>query len=387
MELNLATEQEELFYQAAAGVSAGKLLFLYGTGNGADKVLNRCSRLGIPVHGVFASNEFMRGQTFRGFQVQSLDWTLANWGSPQKRKRAIVLACFGSEDPQVLERSRLLEEYFDFYVPDLALFGEDRPILSFGRRALEEGCLLYEPESRQRFEDLINYKITGRLEYLRRTWSSKEALYSFLALGSRQPEIYVDAGAYDGDTIREVRSYLQRKAVPPEASCQQLSWGSLPLDPPARLKVLAIEPDPKNRRKLEAYKETVWDKEEKPADLKILPYALSDRPARLSFDNAAGRNSALSEKGRLLVEARPLDQLTQEATLVKMDVEGAEAPALQGAKGLLARCKPRLILSAYHRSGDILTLARLIRQLNPQYRLSLHQSPYFPAWDTNILGW
>ena len=53
----------------------------------------------------------------------------------------------------------------------------------------------------------------------------------------------------------------------------------------------------------------------------------------------------------------------------------------------MARQKPRLIISAYHRSGDLLTLPELVRRLNPDYRLALRQSPYVPAWDTNIIAW
>ncbi len=377
MVFDLADQQQELFNQVARGVSAGKAVFLYGTGNGADKLLNRCGQLQIPVQGVFASNEFSRGQTFRGYRVLSFDWILAQWGSPLEKKRAIVLVAFGSSDPGILQRIRRLEEYFDLYVPDLALFGQNRPILSFGRRAIEEAGLLYEEESRQRFADLVNYKITGRMAYLRRAWGEKEEVYAFLGLGRKLPEYYVDGGAYDGDTVEEVRRFIltAKKNSGRESG------------PAGGLKALALEPDPKNRRKLEAYKEQVWNLSEKADDLKILPYALSDKTEELTFDNAGGRNSALSTNGRLLVEARPLDQLTDRATLLKLDVEGAESPALEGAARLLAGQKPRLIVSAYHRSGDILTLPLLIRRLNPDYRLALRQSPYFPAWDTNILAW
>lgn len=393
MVFDLADERQELFNQIAAGVSAGKVVFLYGMGNGADKLLNRCNQLQIPIQGVFASNEFARGQTYRGYRVQSYDWTLAQWGSPMERKRAIILVAFGSEDPAVLERLAELEESFDLYVPDLALFGQNRAILSFGRRRIEETGLLFEEESRQRFADLINYKITGRLPYLRRAWGRKAELYNALDLGGPATEYYVDAGAYDGDTVEEVRQYILSRDLREkpenleESRPAPLPWGSIRPDPLRRLKVLAIEPDPKNRRKLEAYKREVWDQSGKPEDLTILPCALSDKAETLSFDNAAGRNSALSKNGRLPVEARPLDELTERATLVKMDVEGAEEPALLGAARLLARQKPRLIISAYHRSGDLLTLPELVRRLNPDYRLALRQSPYVPAWDTNIIAW
>ena len=49
-----------------------KPVILYGMGNGADKVLDECQRLGINVSGVMASDDFVRGQSFRGFTVKKL---------------------------------------------------------------------------------------------------------------------------------------------------------------------------------------------------------------------------------------------------------------------------------------------------------------------------
>ena len=46
-------------------------IVLYGMGNGADAILDRLDRLDIPVNAVFASDEFVRGQVFRG--VSRLD--------------------------------------------------------------------------------------------------------------------------------------------------------------------------------------------------------------------------------------------------------------------------------------------------------------------------
>ena len=87
----------------------------------------------------------------------------------------------------------------------------------------------------------------------------------------------MDAGAYDGDTVEEVRQYILSRDLREkpenleESRPAPLPWGSIRPDPLRRLKVLAIEPDPKNRRKLEAYKRKVWDQSGKPEDLTILP--------------------------------------------------------------------------------------------------------------------
>jgi len=61
---------------------------------------------------------------------------------------------------------------------------------------------------------------------------------------------------------------------------------------------------------------------------------------------------------------------------IKMDIEGSEGAALQGAAETIRRHKPRLAISAYHKTDDLWVLARRIKELNPDYQLSFgHHSP------------
>ena len=53
--------------------SAGRPVVLYGTGNGADKILDQLILRNIPVSGVFASSGFVRDRSFRGFPVETYD--------------------------------------------------------------------------------------------------------------------------------------------------------------------------------------------------------------------------------------------------------------------------------------------------------------------------
>ena len=45
-------------------------IFLYGMGDGADKILNVLLSRGISIQGIFASDAFVRGHSFRGFPVR-----------------------------------------------------------------------------------------------------------------------------------------------------------------------------------------------------------------------------------------------------------------------------------------------------------------------------
>ena len=69
---------------------------------------------------------------------------------------------------------------------------------------------------------------------------------------------------------------------------------------------------------------------------------------------------------------------------IKYDVEGAEREALLGSRAVIKRDAPALLVSVYHRSGDIFTLPRLVHDLNPAYRLYLRRMAGLPAWDINL---
>ena len=71
-------------------------------------------------------------------------------------------------------------------------------------------------------------------------------------------------------------------------------------------------------------------------------------------------------------------------TYIKADVEGAEKKALEGMSRILKEQKPKLCISAYHRSADIFELILQIHSINPEYKISLRHHPYIPAWDTNL---
>ena len=69
---------------------------------------------------------------------------------------------------------------------------------------------------------------------------------------------------------------------------------------------------------------------------------------------------------------------------VKYDVEGAETEALMGSAETIRRDAPALLVSAYHRSGDLFRLPLLVHELNPAYKLYLRRMAGVPAWDINL---
>ena len=79
-----------------------------------------------------------------------------------------------------------------------------------------------------------------------------------------------------------------------------------------------------------------------------------------------------------MLDGRPVDY-------IKYDVEGCEYEAIEGSVKTILEYRPRLLVSAYHRSEDIFTLIEQIHALRPDYSLYLRRYPYIPAWDLNLI--
>lgn len=137
--------------------------------------------------------------------------------------------------------------------------------------------------------------------------------------------------------------------------------------------VLAVEPDVDNLRLLRSnVEENVCE------NVQVLPYAVGERPgdAEFSRDRATGATGQLGRgategeravgTGRVeivSVRVETLDSLAEDCgarvALVKIDIEGGEALALQGASRLLAEHRP-IVLSELGGGAGPLAAQRLI---------------------------
>lgn len=337
---------------------ASKPIVLYGMGNGADAILDRCAVLDIPVAGVFASDEFVRGQQFRGYQVLTYKQARAQWGD------FVLLIAFASERPEILRRFFHLAQQQETYAPHLPLFGDTTVVtpqwLRENRGVLERvHDHLADDTSRQVMEDILSYKLTGKLEYLSRVTCRQDDLTSLFTFG--EEETYADLGAYNGDTLRE---FLE------------LTGGHYD-------HLYAVEPDSKNFHKLQA-----WVEQEQLGRCTLVPEGIWAQPAALPFAARGGRMSSLEERGKKVVPVpvTSLDALVGDHSLtyVKMDVEGVEKEALAGGAKVIGRCAPKLLLAGYHHDDDLWAIPLELWSLRPDYRIYLRRHPYVPCWEINF---
>ena len=327
-----------------------KPIYIYGMGNGSEKLKMLLDKYSIPLSGVFASDEYVRGHSFLGFLVKKYS---------EIPEDAIILLAFGAFTDDLFERFDMMKEKHEFYAPDMPLFGDEYFEPSQLHERSEEIRSAYEllcdDLSRKVFENTVKFKVTGDIEYLKEIATDREEIFqNLIHLGS--DESFLDLGAYDGDTVREFQTRTNHTYKD----------------------IVALEPDRKNYKKLV----------KKTEDALLLNKGSYSFEGSLSFSTEGSRNSSFMKDGKNTIEVTTIDIIAKnhKPTFIKMDVEGSEEETLKGALKTLREDKPKLIMSAYHKNSDYFELINLLHSINPEYRIYLRHAPYIPNWETNIIA-
>lgn len=335
-------------------------IWLYGMGNGADKILTVLGERNIAVRGVFASDGFVRGQVFHGMPVRSFS-EVSTLYPPQG---CVVLLAFGSARSEVLSLIKGVAERYPLFVPDVPVCGStlfDAAFFAAHRAELAAAReMLADAQSRRIFDLTVAYKLTGRYDLLMDAADAERR--DLLLLRTDSIRSMADLGAYNGDTAREMLSLTP------------LSF------------LLAVEPDKRNYKKLCQWAQTV-------EECRIVCHcaAVYDRMGNAAFDASGNRNAGLctgNASPESTVPTVTVDGLLagEHVDYIKYDVEGAEAAALLGTRETLARCAPRLKVACYHRSEDLFALPQLLSTLAPHHKLYLTRRACVPAWDLDIIA-
>lgn len=328
-------------------------IFIYGMGDGAQKIMNVFSARGIKVSGIFASDDFVRGHYFEGFKVKRLSEV------EEEYEDFVVILAFAAGYRELVDKIHDIASKHTLYVPDVPVVGSGLFTCDYCVEHESELQAVYDmladDFSRKVYANIINFKISGNIKYLDEVTTPKVDIYKEI-IRPNLNEVYVDLGAYNGDTIEEFLTVTRGKYI----------------------SIYAMEPDRKNFKKLcrntenllhvYAYNSVAWSCE-----------------TQIPFSTKAGRQSSVVTTGQL-AEARSVDGMLdgEQATIIKMDVEGCEREAIWGSAHTIKKYSPKLMVSLYHRNEDIFELPLLIKKLNPNYKCYIRHQLYIPAWETNL---
>lgn len=333
-----------------------KNIYLYGLGLGTEKILNVCKKRGISIKNVLISDKQ------RKIRAEYSKYDIIKISEALKDPDAIILLGFGTQKQEVLEYFYYLDDNFEVYAPDVPVFGDRIFDLDYFNENKEKFELAYsllaDDISRDTFKATLNYKISGKVKYLRGYTQHKDEIFKNV-LKIHKNEHYVDLGAYTGDTIREVMEYGGYSSV------------------------TAFEPDIKNYTKMMNFIQN-----EQLKNINALNIGVWSEKDTLVFAGKSSRNSSLmqDDENSVNVDVNSVDNIVKnnEVTLIKMDVEGAESQAIEGAKNTIKMNKPRLNIAVYHRNEDLFDIILQLKEICPEYKFYVRHHEYIPSWDTNL---
>lgn len=158
-------------------------------------------------------------------------------------------------------------------------------------------------------------------------------------------DVVIDAGAYVGDTLSTMVSLLHGRLI---------------------RKYVAFEPDARNVTRIEELAhQREW------GFVEVVRSGVWRSSGACSFDAKGDSRSAVSDAGCDTITVEAIDNLCLAPTLIKMDIEGAELPALEGATTTIRQYAPRLAIAVYHSLDDLLRVPRLLRGIHADYELHL----------------
>ena len=218
--------------------------------------------------------------------------------------------------------------------------------------------MLADEESKSVFYNLVNFKYSGDMRYLKSfeiSGNTEKVQYFEPFLNLPEKPVFVDAGGFTGDTsLQFIRNF-------PDYST-----------------IYLFEPEPhflkKARENLKAF-----------AGIYFFEKGLSDKKATVHF-TSKGLASYIDSNGETEIETDTLDNCISAETkidFIKMDIEGGESAAISGAAQTIKKSRPALAICVYHKPDDFWKIPEQVLSISSGY--SIYMRHYSEVSDETVM--
>ncbi|WP_157977878.1 FkbM family methyltransferase [Paraburkholderia kururiensis] len=336
---------DALFERAARELDAKTAAFdpnnfcLLGAGNMGRAALAQFRQIGVEPRGFIDDTPGKRGTIIEGLPV---------FGERPDASTTVIVCIHNPRHDylKTLQRfgpNTLSFMHIPWLFPQLTFAHAAHPDVY--RRYRDDIVALYEAladeTSRRTFLEQLTFRLT--LEWNFEEHSATPYFPAGIGLPFEEKVSFIDAGAFDGDTVKLFVEHFPRPG-----------------------KIVAIEADPQNFAKLQAYLEALG------IDHVAHHAAVDGKEGELRFDATGDMAARLSENGQVVVRCHTLEHFMKDVDgpcYVKFDVEGAESAIITESLDLLREKKPMLAVSIYHHAPDMIEIPLQLHRLG--YRLSM----------------
>jgi FkbM family methyltransferase len=319
--------------------NSGLPVVLFGFGGMLPNIYDNLNQIGLDIKYICDNNPKKHGVRFKDSTVVSFEQLKKIYN----KCNILISVCTPKFVDEIYKQIENDKQYTDIYFFEMFYpFGKD--IHSLVIKHFDEIQKVYEllndELSKRVFLNKINYIISKDAKYLSQIESPDEYFQQDI-LELSKDDVFVDMGAFHGeDTIRLIKLVGGLKYAycfePDKINFQVLEKSILPYP------------------NVKSYNNAVWKEN-----------------ITLTFTEAGTMGSEVNKRGTVQVEGVAIDTILdgKEITFLKMDVEGAEIEALNGATKIIAKQQPKLAICVYHKITDHWEIPLLIKSLNPNYRI------------------
>ena len=330
-----------------------KRVILFGAGASAVEVEKILARFEIAIVAFCDNSPGKQGTLFRGSPILGPDDLMGFLDG----ETAIVISS--------VYQAEIATQLRELGIPAEAIFPFLSPMFAghFGERAFDDaiglehlGVRLADDASRAYLEALISFRWAMDPRLLQRN-PRLSGFYDYddAALGPHTGDHIVDVGAFNGDSAV---AYLTR-----------LSGAA---------RVSALEPLPQN---LAALQQTIAT-HAFGRSIAAIPFGAGSVPSTAEIDSDSGEIDARAtlrgkDGASVTIRIETIDRLfaNDRVDFIKIDIEGHDPAALEGARMVLNRDRPGLAIAAYHAPEHLWQIPALIDAICPGYRIFLGHHP------------
>lgn len=241
--------------------------------------------------------------------------------------------------------------YFTF---DATAFNIDRPKISgelvFDSEAniLDVYSLIKDSQSKNLYMQMLYARVFGDLQSIK---PSNYPIYfnPYFVLNKFKPgSIIIDGGSFDGNESVKLRDFY--------STCLRVDSYEFDVD------------NYFNNLSGKVYEKIVWINKGLWSKSGFANSSGAGIATRVNINNQSGQ-----------ITGTPLVAIDHEYSsdewigLIKLDIEGAEIEAINGAADVIRRCKPILLFSIYHRLNDIWEVPLLVNSIQEGYSFRIGQ--------------
>lgn len=339
-------------------LTPGQKVYIFAAHRNAAKCVRYCQDLGLDVAGFIDNDKMKQGCEYKGLPVLSLEAVDRN---------ATIINASGRYCVEINEQ--LLQSGYRWGIDLMEfLFLYDLPFQAEGKfrkyvtdtvdnrlRIATLYLMLADDFSRSVLDGLLLFRLTLDSTIVGKIASPySEEFFAEDVLSFNAGEVFVDGGAFDGD------SYQRFAEMAPEFA-----------------KAYLFEPDAAIYQRAE--QRVAGDPRASTCN-----FGLWSRTGELRFSSTGGMDGAICDDGDIRIQVVAIDEFIQDkVTHIKLDVEGAEEEALLGARRQISDSRPTMAVALYHRAADLWKIPTLIETLGGQYLYSIRH--YSQTVDDSIV--